>query len=958
MKKYILILILIVSLNLFADTDPPYVEPLYPTAEATGIPVDSDVTFHIFDDNDGVDISSVIVNVNGVNYSNTSGFFYYSGTVNDYIVTINPPVNFQFGQTVTIQITAEDLENPPNIMPNFSYSFQCIDDLQPPYVGNLDPDPDSINNPVDTDVTFYLYDSGLGVNISSVIVNIEGVDYTHNDDNFTYSGTPNNYSVIIDIPINFEFGQIVSVMIDASDLNGMIMSTFQYSFHILDDLQPPFTGEWQPAPNSINNPIDTNVAFNIYDNIQGVDIASVIVDIQGSQFTHLNTSFTFQTITNGYSIVIDLINDFDYGEIVNVQIEATDLSQPANVMATYSYNFQCEYDIMPPYLGGYDPIPGEQNVPIDTDIAFNVYDNDIGIDISTLSVNVNGEVYTTQSGNLNYSGDVNNYNIVISPTENFEFDELVEVVINVSDLNQVPNSLIDFSYSFQCIADELPPVIEQLDPAPETTNVALNENITFHILDSGYGVDINSLNVNVDGLEYLVASSNLSYSGTSADYFISINPTENFTSADTIDVSVTAADLAVPPNIMPTLNYSFYCVNTDNEAPFLWGEFPQNNSINVPVDSEISFFILDDINGVNPNSIELLVNDIGIEDYELEPFTLSNGSGYRVTYQPEIDFDYNELVEVEVSATDLAVVPNLLTNASFSFVCEEYQPPTIDLPDSLVCDEDGSIIENFGSYITNPENDDLILEATITNNLTITIDGYLVIIEPDINWFGSENISFFVKDEMGESLASDNTNIIVSSVNDAPSFDMSIFPKEISFVENTQEIIDFSNMLIDPEQQSDDLSLTITGNSNIYVEIEEFVVTFKTLLENWIGSEILTVTIDDNINRATSTEELLVRVTPEIPDEKVEIDPHTVTWNDDYCEITIYSQVDIEKISGKIFNRSGRLINKLEIQPYGENKLAFWDKKDTKQNLVSGGFYIYQIKISNRIYQGSIIIAR
>jgi len=144
---------------------------------------------------------------------------------------------------------------------------------------------------------------------------------------------------------------------------------------------------------------------------------------------------------------------------------------------------------------------------------------------------------------------------------------------------------------------------------------------------------------------------------------------------------------------------------------------------------------------------------------------------------------------------------------------------------------------------------------------------------------------------------------------------------------------------------------------NINIDITDFVVTFSAP-ENWTGSEVLTVILDDNVSRSTCSAELVVSVTPEIPDEKIHIEPHTVKWNNEYCEITIYSQVDIEKISGKIFNRSGKLIKNLNIQPYGDNKQARWYKKDTEQNLVSGGFYIYQIIINNRIYQGSIIIAR
>ncbi|NQT65194.1 MAG: hypothetical protein HQ554_03335, partial [FCB group bacterium] len=331
--------------------------------------------------------------------------------------------------------------------------------------------------------------------------------------------------------------------------------------------------------------------------------------------------------------------------------------------------------------------------------------------------------------------------------------------------------------------------------------------------------------------------------------------------------------------------------------------------------------------------------------------------GFVVFYQPALPFNNNEMITVDISAADLAIFPNVLNQASFSFVCEENQPPTINLPDSLTCDEDGLIIENFSFYITDPENDDPILEATISNNLTINVLSYMVTIEPNTNWFGTENISFIIKDEMGETIASDNTNIIVTSVNDEPSFNMDVLPDDLSFTENTVEQFDFTPTIIDPDQQLEELTLTIIGNDELMVDLTGFEATFSAP-ENWTGSELLTLTLDDNVSRATCTAELIVHVTPEIPDEKITIKPHTVSWNYDCCVITIYSQVDLEKISGKILNRHGKLIAKLNIQQYGENKQASWNKKDSEQNYVSGGFYIYQIKINNRIYQGSIIIAR
>ena len=957
MKYISAILILIFNLFLFADSNPPYVVPLYPTHGSVGIPVDSDVTFHIYDDADGVDINSVEVNIDGITYTTDSNSFFYSGTQYDYIITVNPPINFQFDDLVNIQIEATDLENPANIMPTYSYTFQTIEDMQPPYIGGLDPEAEAINVPQETDIEFIIYDSGIGVNLTSVVVEIQDVTYTHNNGAFYYSGNANAYHIIIDIPVNFELAEIVEVVIEASDLNGISMATFEYYFEIIDDIQPPYTGEWDPEPGEENVPIDTNIVFNIYDNIEGVDITSIVVDIQGFSYTHLNTSFTYQVIPNGYAITLDLPNDFDYGENVTVQIDATDLSQSINVMPTYIYSFQCEFDIFPPYTGEYDPIPGQQNVPLDTNISFHVYDDDLGVDINTLQAEVDGIQYSIANGNLSYSGDPADYSISINPTENFDFSQSVIVYISVDDLSIPANQLSGFSYSFQCIADDDTPYVTSLDPQAYSVDNPVNTNISFHIIDDGYGVDVNSVVAYVQYIEYSVALGNLFYSGAVNDYFFIVDPVDNFNSGDTVYVSIDASDLVIPANNMGTFSYSFECIIEDTTPPFIWQPNPANGAVGVSVFTPISCYILDNRSDVDSTSIAMNINNNAVLDFELEAISIMGSSGFILSYQPALPFNNNEIITVDIYAADLAIIPNLLTQASFSFVCEENQPPTINLPDSLTCEEDGLLIENFSFYITDPESDEPILEATVSNNLVINVDGYMVTIEPNTNWFGTENISFIIKDEMGEPIASDNMNIVVSSVNDAPSFNIEELPEEISFTENTTEQFDFTQTITDPDHQLEDLTFTITGNNEIIVDLTGFEATFSAPV-NWTGSELLTLTLDDNATRATCMAELIIHVTPEIPDEKITIDPHTVKWDDEYCEITIYSQVDIENISGKILNRNGKLISKLNIQQYGENKQTFWNKKDSEQNYVSGGFYIYQIKINDRIYQGSIIIAR
>jgi hypothetical protein len=89
-----------------------------PSKDATGVTPDTSIVAHVQDSGDGVDQSSIVMTVNGETVNPT-----ISGTTGDYVVTYDPPDDFTQGQEVTVAIDAQDLHDPPNIMPQDSYVF-------------------------------------------------------------------------------------------------------------------------------------------------------------------------------------------------------------------------------------------------------------------------------------------------------------------------------------------------------------------------------------------------------------------------------------------------------------------------------------------------------------------------------------------------------------------------------------------------------------------------------------------------------------------------------------------------------------------------------------------------------------------------------------------------------------------------------------------------------------------
>ncbi|MBC8385074.1 MAG: tandem-95 repeat protein [Candidatus Cloacimonetes bacterium] len=906
MKSLSIIILIILSVFIFADeskttvrdSEPPYTDLLNPGDGDAGVPVNSNITFHIYDDVDGVDINSINVEINSSNYSVSSGYFFYSGDVFDYFIVINPPVDFPFGGVVDVQIDGEDLVG--NVMPSLNYSFTCLNDTQPPYVGLFDPAPGSVDVPIDSNIMFHIFDSGEGVNLNSVAVTVEGSVYDVNDTQFfSYTGNSLEYIITIDLP-DFQMGDVIDVQINGVDLGGMPMETYSYSFTCIEDNDAPFTAEWQPAPNSIGVPVDTDIMFNIYDNISGVNLDSIVVVVDGIVYTEPLITFNYDNIENGYHITINPVDDFIFGQTVNVSIDAEDYNNPPNEMTTFNYSFECERDTDPPYIGNYQPLPGSEYIPIDTNIEFYVFDDILGVDINSLLVDVNGTDYSVLIGNLTATmiGSENIYSISINPTNNFDYGEVINVVINASDLASPVNWLNNFAYSFKCIDDIDTPFLGEFDPIPNSFGVQLDEDITFHIYDSDYGVDINTVVVEIQGSisplnEYSLANGNLYYSGNVNDYFIRVDPVDDFEYGELINVQINASDLSTPPFEMGTFSFSLQCVGFDLNPPFIWNPDPADQQTDVPVETDISVYILDGETGVDEQSIILRINGVEISDFQKEEVVLFQGPGYQIIYDPPVSFNYGEVVTVNVEADDLAAEINSFAE-TYSFVCEDNIPPVIILPDNISFREDETLDLDFSQFIHDANGDSL--ELSVFNNLDIivSIDQFLVTFSAPSNWNGSEFITFTVDDLQGREIASDEVEVIVIPVNDDPGITL---PDNFSFNEDNNIIEDFDNYISDID--NDELSISFSGNTYILIEINESnnEVTLASH-DDWFGTETITFFVNDLSGRPVVSDDVEIIVSP-VNDPPTIILPDSYIFNEDEELIVDFSPF-IDDIDGDI----------------------------------------------------------
>ena len=104
---------------------------------------------------------------------------------------------------------------------------------------------------------------------------------------------------------------------------------------IPDSKSGPIVSEYVPSPNATNVPQNTNISFDITDS-DGVNQPSILVTVNG---TNVTQNCTITTISNGFHILYDPPQDFNYGQIVTVSVSASD-TQGNTTNDSWSFTIQ------------------------------------------------------------------------------------------------------------------------------------------------------------------------------------------------------------------------------------------------------------------------------------------------------------------------------------------------------------------------------------------------------------------------------------------------------------------------------------------------------------------------------------------------------------------------------------------------------------------------------------------
>ncbi len=219
------------------DSAGPSISGYSPAQSAINVAADTNIVFTISDDGAGVDIANTTITVEGVVYDQSDPEFGFTGNSGSYTITFNPSSNFSGGQVVDVSISTRDLASPTPNTASASYSFTIASSCATCSVDGEDPDRFTTTATLDATIVFHVKDTGAGIDDDSIRVTLVGDGLTANPLILTGSsvlvditGSASDYTVTVTLPSAIEQDTAYAILIDASDVNGLDMSTVAYTF--------------------------------------------------------------------------------------------------------------------------------------------------------------------------------------------------------------------------------------------------------------------------------------------------------------------------------------------------------------------------------------------------------------------------------------------------------------------------------------------------------------------------------------------------------------------------------------------------------------------------------------------------------------------------------------------------------------------------------------------------------
>lgn len=235
-------------------------------------------------------------------------------------------------------------------------------------------------------------------------------------------------------------GQLSQTFVSRHVLTGHQDSTVIDQFQFIADALPPFWSE--------KNPVGTNIWIRLRPFAYSLNQSSLVFKVKEISYdgdtgwvdvtsSCVVTTFNAGGGLLGLDVLYDPPLDFHHGGMVYVDIVVYDNAPVPNIIVT-DYWFKIIHDYKTPYIINENPSRGEENVPINSSISFDVLDAGVGVDISTLELYIGNRKKTPITTEI-----VGGYHVLYDNPNEFFYGETVEVTVKVRDASANRNFLHD-----------------------------------------------------------------------------------------------------------------------------------------------------------------------------------------------------------------------------------------------------------------------------------------------------------------------------------------------------------------------------------------------------------------------------------------------------------------------------------------------------------------------------------
>jgi len=779
---------------------PVIIEPLPETYTACE---DQSIIMNITDI-DGVNPSSITLEVNGTEFTTDDTELSYDLSTGELIWTPLPTEYFTDGEIVTVRLTSvcDMLSNCLDSLVVWSFTV----DLTPPEISGLTPPEGYIFATRTPTFEFDLSDRLSGLDEASVILTVNGAEYSLTSAGVSWSDGHLVFSSD-EAGLSFCGGDTLFVCLTAGDMPDYCPPNILDSCWIYTiETGGPVASLISPRDGVISACDPQEIVILLTDS-NGVDDATIHFVAGGVEYTIDSTYLTYDDDTLLFSPPVGFFADCS---TVSFLLDRADdiLCNPLTAPVAFSVTF----DYSPPVVSAVTPAAGGEVDITTPTISMDISDATSGVDPASISLTVDGVAYDTSSAGLFWDGTTLEF-VPESLGIEWSGGDTIEVCLTVSDMPDTcgPN-VLDSCWEFAISRGG--PIVEIIEPLESTYSACEDQRIILTVTDRN-GVDTTSIILDVNGVEYTISDTELTYDASTCELIWTPLPSEYFT--DGLEVTVTlvnAEDMLHNPIDAP-VSWLFFI---DLSPPVLEDPLPAPGTTIEDVHPTISFDIYDVLSGLDETTVTLTVNGADVYDIT-SPHVAWDGRGFSLDMEAAgYHFHGGDEIEVCVSGQDSPdyCPPNIL-DTCWSFFIATGGPEAV-------------IIEPLDSTISACDDQRIIMSITDSNGVNGT--SIRLVINSDTFSVADDELTF-IRDTLvftppvGYWSDNDTVHIALIRADDMLGNPLERAPVEWVF------ILDLSGPVADDFSPTGDihswqptLSLTLTDNilgvdsSSIYIEID------------------------------------------------------------------------------------------------------------------------------------------